>query len=69
MQSTLKRLILAFEELDACALHCTWSWQTAAKTISLEIVLQIIHEQKNFSPWTLAFDISESHWWSELALD
>jgi len=46
MQSTLKRLIFAFDELDACALPCTWSWQTAAETISLEIALQIIREQK-----------------------
>ncbi len=42
-----ERLTLALAEVDMGSMPSTWSWQKAAETLSVEIALQIIREQKN----------------------
>ena len=42
-----ERVTLALAEVDAGAMPPNWSWQKAAEKISVEIALQIIHEQKH----------------------
>lgn len=45
-----ERVILALTEVDLGSMPQTWSWQKAAETISVEIALQIIRDQKNEPP-------------------
>lgn len=45
-----ERVVLALTEMDVDSMPSTWSWQKAAETISTEIALQIIREQKHESP-------------------
>ncbi|WP_300658126.1 hypothetical protein [Hydrogenophaga sp.] len=40
-------LAAAFSEFDIGAMPTSWSWQKAAETLSVEIALQLIREQKN----------------------
>jgi hypothetical protein len=48
MRETLEvRLTLALAELDIGSMPSTWSWPKVAETLSVEIALQIIREQKN----------------------
>lgn len=48
MRETLEeRLTAAFSEFDIGAMPSSWSWQKAAETLSVEIALQLIREQKN----------------------
>lgn len=42
-----ERLAAAFSEFDIGAMPSSWSWQKAAETLSVEIALQLIREQKN----------------------
>lgn len=42
-----ERVLLALAETDVAAMPEGWSWQQAAETISLQIALAIVHEQKN----------------------
>lgn len=42
-----ERVTLTLAEVDAGSMPSTWSWQKAAETLSVEIALQIIREQKN----------------------
>lgn len=42
-----ERVTRALAEVDVGAMPANWSWQKAAETISVEIALQIIHEQKH----------------------
>lgn len=42
-----ERVLLALAETDAAAMPEGWSWQKAAETISVEIALAIVHEQKS----------------------
>ncbi|MDZ4131169.1 MAG: hypothetical protein U1E02_44395, partial [Hydrogenophaga sp.] len=42
-----ERLAAAFSEFDMGAMPSSWSWQKAAETLSVEIALQLIREQKN----------------------
>lgn len=42
-----ERLMLAFTEVDIGSMPSTWSRPKAAETISVEIALQIVREQKN----------------------
>lgn len=42
-----ERLTLALAEVDKGSMPSTWSWSKAAETLSVEIALQIICEQKN----------------------
>jgi hypothetical protein len=41
-----ERVLLALAETDAVAMPEGWSWQKAAETISVQIALAIVHEQK-----------------------
>lgn len=51
MRETLEeRLVLALTEVDSGSLPLSWSWQKAAESISVEIALQIIREQKTEPP-------------------
>jgi len=45
-----ERLAAAFSEFDIGAMPTSWSWQKAAETLSIEIALQLIREQKNEPP-------------------
>ena len=45
-----ERVILALTEVDLDQMPVNWSWQKAAETISVEIALQIIREQKHEPP-------------------
>lgn len=45
-----ERVILALNEVDLGQMPVNWSWQKAAETISVEIALQIIREQKQEPP-------------------
>ena len=45
-----ERLAAAFSEFDIGIMPSSWSWQKAAETLSVEIALQLIHEQKNEPP-------------------
>jgi hypothetical protein len=47
-----ERLEAAFSEFDIGAMPTSWSWQKAAETLSVEIALQLIREQKNEPPDT-----------------
>ncbi|MFN7123913.1 MAG: hypothetical protein ACK4NM_17945 [Hydrogenophaga sp.] len=48
MRETLEeRLAAALSEFDIGAMPSSWSWQKAAETLSVEIALQLIREQKN----------------------
>ncbi|MES2840320.1 MAG: hypothetical protein V4794_08585 [Pseudomonadota bacterium] len=42
-----ERLTLALTEGDMGSMPSSWSWPKAAETLSVEIALQIIREQKN----------------------
>lgn len=42
-----ERVLLALAETDAAAMPKCWSWQKAAETISVEIALAIVDEQKS----------------------
>lgn len=42
-----ERVILALTEVDLCSMPLTWSWEKAAETLSVEVALEIIREQKN----------------------
>jgi len=42
-----ERLTLALTEVDMGSMPSSWSWTKAAETLSVEIALQIIREQKN----------------------
>lgn len=51
MRETLEeRLVLALTEVDLGSMPSSWSWQNAAETMSVEIALQIIREQKTEPP-------------------
>lgn len=45
-----ERLAAAFLEFDISAMPRSWSWQKAAETLSVEIALQLIREQKREPP-------------------
>lgn len=45
-----ERLAAAFVEFDISAMPPSWSWQKAAETLSIEIALQLIREQKHEPP-------------------
>ena len=45
-----ERLAAAFSEFDIGTMPSSWSRQKAAETLSVEIALQIIREQKNEPP-------------------
>lgn len=48
MRETLEeRLASAFSEFDIGAMPSSWSWQKAAETLSVEVALQLIREQKS----------------------
>lgn len=49
-ESLEERLAAAFSEIDIGAMPSTWSWEKAAETLSVEIALQIIREQKHEPP-------------------
>lgn len=49
-ESLEERLAAAFSEFDIGAMPTSWSWQKAAETLSIEIALQLIREQKNEPP-------------------
>jgi len=42
-----ERVTLALAEFDMGAMPPTWSWQRAVETLSVEMALQIIREQKS----------------------
>lgn len=42
-----ERVMLALAEFDMGSMPSTWSWQKAVETLSVEMALQIIREQKN----------------------
>lgn len=47
MRETLdERLAAALSALDVGAMPSSWSWQKAAETLSVEIALQLIREEK-----------------------
>lgn len=45
-----ERVILALATVDLDTMPLNWSWQKAAETISVEIALQIVREQKHEPP-------------------
>lgn len=45
-----ERVVLALSEVDLGSMPSTWSWAKAVETISVEIALQIIREQKHEPP-------------------
>lgn len=45
-----ERLAAAFGEFDLGVMPSSLSWQKAAETLSIEIALQLIREQKNEPP-------------------
>lgn len=45
-----ERLAAAFSEIDVGAMPSCWSWQKAAETLSVEIALQLIREQRHEPP-------------------
>lgn len=45
-----ERLAAAFLEFDISTMSRSWSWQKAAETLSVEIALQLIREQKHEPP-------------------
>lgn len=45
-ESLEERLAIAFGEVDQGAMPMSWSWSKAAETLSVEIALEIIREQK-----------------------
>lgn len=45
-----ERVLLALEETDESAMPPGWSWQQAAQTISVQIALAVVQEQKNEPP-------------------
>lgn len=49
-ESLEERLVAAFSEIDIGAMPSSWSWQKAAETLSIEIALQLIREQKHEPP-------------------
>jgi hypothetical protein len=49
-ESLEERLVAAFSEIDIGAMPASWSWQKAAETLSIEIALQLIREQKHEPP-------------------
>ena len=53
-ESLEERLVAAFSEIDIGAMLLSWSWQKAAETLSIEIALQLIREQKH-EPHDLSF--------------
>ncbi|WP_300655602.1 hypothetical protein [Hydrogenophaga sp.] len=46
-ESLEERVTLALAEFDMGAMPSTWSWQKAVETLSVEMALQIIREQKS----------------------
>lgn len=42
-----ERLAAAFNEFDVGNMPSSWSWQKAAETLSVQIALELIREQKN----------------------
>ena len=42
-----ERVLLALAETDVAAMPEGWCWQKAAETISVQIALAIVHDQKN----------------------
>lgn len=49
-ESLEERLVAAFSEIDSGPMPWSWSWQKAAQTLSIEIALQLIREQKHEPP-------------------
>lgn len=49
-ESLEERLAAAFSEIEMGAMPSSWSWQKAAETLSVEIALQLIREQKKEPP-------------------
>ena len=49
-ESLEEPLVAAFSEFDINAMPSSWSWQKAAETLSVEIALQLIREQKHEPP-------------------
>lgn len=45
-----ERVRLSLEEVDVSGMPPDWSWQKAAETISLQVALAIVDEQKNEPP-------------------
>lgn len=45
-----ERLMLALAEVDMGSMPSTWSWPKAAETLSVEIALQILCEDKDEPP-------------------
>ncbi|MES2839465.1 MAG: hypothetical protein V4794_04235 [Pseudomonadota bacterium] len=54
-----ERVMLALAEFDIGAMPPAWSWQKAVETLSVEMALQIIREQKN-EPQDPAYRSGES---------